>query len=899
MKIVDIINLCKEKGVRFFLKDGRLGIKDKNTLNLSPNFLQLIKDNKKDIIDFLENELNDIKSNFALSEEQIIPQSRPNRIPLSFAQEGLWFLDKLVGSSNYHIPIVLKLKGNVDIVSLDSSLRNILISHEVLRTVILEESGVGYQHVLEVDDFVISRHDGIKKDVLSNYITDLVEVSFDLSSDYMLRADLVSISDNEHVLVCVMHHIASDGWSIPLFFQEFSTHYTRLSQGFSSEAVTNPIQYADYSIWQRGYLKDAVLEKKLAYWKNSLEGTGALTLPTDYIRPPVQSFKGSSYDFILEQEVASSLQELTSSTGSSLFITVLGIFNVFLSRYSGQQDICIGTPVANRGQQEVESLIGFFVNTLALRNELDYQESFIDFISRVKDKTLEAYDHQDVPFEKVVNSLSLDRDSSRTPLFQVMLSLQNNQGISGSIELGGLELAGQSFEYGVSKYDLTLNVSEGEGLISLSFEYCTDLFLKSTIKQMAGHLVHLTKEIVNAPNKVIGSYQMLTSTERLELLEEFNAPEVNYPKDVTVLDLFKSQVASNPENIALVYEDHSLSYGDLDHRSSVLAKELIDKGVKKGDLVAICMDRSMEMIVGILSILKSGGAYVPIDPSYPKDRISYILEDTSTSILITNSSTIESLDLKDSLEVLTIDLMDLSVGLENYNVLELKGEDLAYVIYTSGSTGFPKGVMIEHNSLYETLEEEYSILEIKGDIRTCLLTNFVFDVSVLEINLALCYGGTIVIPNQDSLLDKKKILNLFDSQKVNILQGTPSFLDGVLYSDKEQLSWVEQICVGGDSLTSTTFSRLKKMFPNASINNHYGPTEITIDALVHRNIKELTRNIVGKPISNKSVYILDAGLNLLPVGVVGEICVSGIGLSRGYLNNEELTKEKFVSHPFK
>ncbi|MFY0632146.1 MAG: hypothetical protein JXR05_17435, partial [Flavobacteriaceae bacterium] len=394
-------------------------------------------------------------------------QVRPERIPLSFAQERLWFLDELGGSSNYHIPIVLKLKGEVDSIVLENSLRNILISHEALRTVILEEEGVGYQRVLEVDDFVVSHYKEVTEQALSSYITDLVEVSFDLSSDYMLRADLVSVSETEHVLVCVMHHIASDGWSAPIFLKEFSTHYTRLSQGLLSEVIPSSIQYADYSIWQRGYLKDAVLEKKLAYWKDSLEDTGVLSLPTDYARPSVQSFKGSSYDLILEEEIALGLQELTSSTGSSLFITVLGIFNVFLSKYSSQRDICIGTPVANRGQQEIESLIGFFVNTLALRNELDFEEQFIDFLSRVKDNTLEAYDHQDVPFEKVVNTLDLDRDSSRTPLFQVMLSLQNNQGISGSFELGDLELAGQSFEYESSKYDLTLNVSEGEGLISL------------------------------------------------------------------------------------------------------------------------------------------------------------------------------------------------------------------------------------------------------------------------------------------------------------------------------------------------------------------------------------------------------------------------------------------------
>ncbi|MFY0632131.1 MAG: hypothetical protein JXR05_17355, partial [Flavobacteriaceae bacterium] len=447
-------------------------------------------------------------------------QSRPERIPLSFAQERLWFLDRLDGSSNYHIPIVLKLKGVVDIDSLESSLRNVLISHEVLRTVILEEEGVGHQHVLEAADFVVTGHDGVTEQALSSYITDLVEVSFDLSSDYMVRADLVSVSKTEHILVCVMHHIASDGWSTPIFLQEFSSHYTRLSQGLPSEVIPGSIQYADYSIWQRGYLSGSILENKLSYWKNSLEGVGVLSLPTDYARPSIQSFKGSSYDFALDKEVALGLQELTTATGSSLFMTMLGIFNVFLSKYSGQQDICVGTPVANRGQQEIESLIGFFVNTLALRNELDLEESFIDFISRVKDKTLEAYDHQDVPFEKVVDSLSLDRDFSRTPLFQVMLSLQNNQNQTGSdsFELGDLELEGQSFDYEVSKYDLILRIVEHNDLIFLSFSYCTDLFASSTIERMAEHFVHLTKEIVSSPDKTIGSYQMLTSQEKQELL---------------------------------------------------------------------------------------------------------------------------------------------------------------------------------------------------------------------------------------------------------------------------------------------------------------------------------------------------------------------------------------------
>ncbi|MFY0631879.1 MAG: amino acid adenylation domain-containing protein, partial [Flavobacteriaceae bacterium] len=835
---------------------------------------------------------------FSTLERTSIPllttQSRPDRIPLSFAQERLWFLDRLSGSSNYHIPAVLKLENDVDLVTLENSLRNILISNEVLRTVIFEEGGAGYQQILEVNNFVVSYHKEIEPNKLSNYITDLVEVPFDLSSDYMLRADLIITTEGARVLVCVMHHIASDGWSLPLLFQELSNHYRQFSKGLPSKTISDGIQYADYSIWQRGYIEGSILDEKLTYWKNSLQGVAVLTLPTDYTRPLEQSFKGGRYDFVLDKEVVFELRELIASTGSSLFITLLGVFNVFLNRYSGQRDICIGTPVANRGQKEVESLIGFFVNTLALRNELDVKERFIDLLSRVKKNTLEAYDYQDVPFEKVVNSLGLERDSSRTPLFQVMLSLQNNQGVSSDFELGDLDLEAESFDFEVSKYDLVLNIIEDNDFVSLSFSYCTDLFKSSTIERMAEHFVHLTKEIVSSPDKTIGSYQMLTSKDQKELLEDFNSTEVSYPKDVTVLDVFKTQVASNPENIALVYENDSLSYGDLDHRSSVLAKELTSKGLEKGDLAAICMNRSMDMIVGILGILKSGGAYVPIDPSYPKDRISYILEDTSTSILITNSSTIESLDVEDSLEVFTLDLMDLSVALEDYQALELTGEDLAYVIYTSGSTGRPKGVLTGHDGLINLCFWHQRVYEMEASSRSLLISGEGFDASVWEIFPNLCSGSSLHVISNDQRLDIGYLIGYINTQNITHSYLPPALYNSILHYQESVIETEIKFLVGGEALN------IDKHLNKVQLYNNYGPSENSVVSSYTYVSKEDTGLIsIGKPIDNVEIYILDDGLNLLPIGVVGEICVSGKGLSRGYLNNEELTKEKFVSHPFK
>nr|MCH9660338.1 amino acid adenylation domain-containing protein [Bacteroidota bacterium] len=841
--------------------------------------------------------IKEISSNFSTLKKTSIPlltpQLRPEKIPLSFAQERLWFLDSLGGSSNYHMSIVLKLNGSPKKHALKESLRNILTTHEVLRTIILEDGGIGYQHVLETEDFSITEHVKVPPKDIPDLIANIVGSPFDLSSDYMLRAHLLSPSENEHILVCVIHHIASDGWSTPIFFRELSTHYSRLSKGEPTQAFKIPLQYADYSIWQRSYLDGAVLDQKLLYWSNILEDVEELALPTDYIRPPIQSFKGSSHNFVLDSNITKGIHDLTSSTGSSLFITLLGMLNIFLGLYSGQRDICIGTPVANRGQKDLEPMIGFFVNMLALRNSFRIEESFLTFLSRVRDRTLEAYDHQDVPFEKVVNALNLDRDTSRTPLFQVILSLENIPEYP-DLSLGDIKMEAKTPQNELSKYDFSINAVERNGQISISFDYCTDLFNSDTVERMANHFINLSRNIVKSPDSSIGTYQILSEEEQYELLENFNTAKLSYPDNITVLDMFRDRVMDNPEATAIIYGEHTMSYHELDYKSTVVARALFDRGIRRGDLVAICTERSLNMLVAILGILKSGAAYVPIDPAYPSKRISYILNDTMCTVLLSDSSVSGSLNVSDSLEVIELDRLDLSKTVDCSQLISPVGDDLAFVIYTSGSTGRPKGVMIEHQSVYDYVQVFVDYFEITKMDTILQQASISFDTSIEEIFPILVAGGTLVIAQENRDFDS--LLKECETNNVTILSTNP-YAVGYLneFHDNYNLS-LKHIISGGDILKKEQIDQLIKI--GYDVYNTYGPTESTVCITYHK-VKSLVNPIpIGKPINNKRVYILGENQELVPIGVIGEICVSGKGLARGYLNDVALTKKKFVTHPF-
>jgi acyl carrier protein len=543
--------------------------------------------------------------------EVVLP--RPERIPLSFSQERLWFIDRLEGSVQYHLPVVLKLKGEINKEALSHALQGIVNRHEVLRTVIREEAGDSWQLIREKDQWQLSIADGSKyiadREVLQHYIQQIINKPFDLSHDHMVRAALISLDEEEHVLVVTMHHIASDGWSMSIIVKEVVELYEAYVEVRPEQLSTLQIQYADYAIWQRDYLQGGVLDAKLNYWKKKLEGVSSLQLPADYARPAVQSTRGAIAGFRIDNDISAQLQQLSQQQGTTLFMTLLAVFKVLMHRYSGQQDICVGSPIANREQVELEGLIGFFVNTLALRSEVMGDAAFTELLQQVKTTALEAFANQDLPFEKVVDAVVRERDMSRTPIFQVMFSWQNTPDVP-QVRLGDVKLSDQIFTGNTSKFDLTFTITKSPLGLHGSLEYCTDLFSPQRIEGMLAHFKELLKSVVKEPMQKIGELVMLTKAEEQQLLVEFNNTRVVYPGHKNIIDLFEEQVAKTPGATALVFEEEELTYGELNERSNQLAHYLRSKGVREETLVSICIERSSEMLVAILGILKSGKAFL-------------------------------------------------------------------------------------------------------------------------------------------------------------------------------------------------------------------------------------------------------------------------------------------------
>ncbi|WP_438712815.1 amino acid adenylation domain-containing protein [Aquimarina muelleri] len=825
---------------------------------------------------------------------RIIPQQREGQLPLSFSQERLWFIDQLEGTLDYNMPVVLKLTGVLDVQVLEAALKEIVRRHEVLRTVIKTEEGKGYQ---EVKAFETWRLDTIETLVLENQeqlIHEFVAKPFDLSQDFMLRMRLYEVHENEHILAGVFHHIATDGWSNSILIKELITLYDSYKNGKINPLTPLSIQYADYAIWQRNYIEGTVLEKQLSYWNQKLRGVSSLILPLDFPRPTIQSTKGKSFTFSLDKELSNSLDIICKEEEVTLFMLLLSAFKILLYKYSGQKDICVGSPIANRTREESEALIGFFVNTLALRNDLSGNPSFKDILQQVKENTLEAYEHQQAPFEKVVDSVVEVRDRSISPLFQVMFVLQNTP--QQEIDLDGLTITNIPYEVDNSKYDITLAAIEDESGILLNMTYCTDLFREDTIRQMAEHYKMLLCNLVEDTKKRIGSITMITASEKHQLLTLFNDTKLDYPDQTTVLDLFYQQVENTPDKIAVVFENTNLTYQELDTKTNQLARHLQKQGVKENSLVGICIGRSLEMIVGILGILKAKGTYVPIDPDYPEDRITYILQDAKIYFVVSSSIHIELWKDKENIGLTLLDTDWNEIAEESSDRISqlLLPECLAYIIYTSGSTGNPKGVMVTHANLTGLV---FSKIAYYGTVEgMILLPSFVFDPSVSVIFGTLLTGGRLIIPSKEAIHDASQMKILLQ-QNVDLLLCVSSYYNFLLSEGLLNNTQLRGVIVGGEQLNKKVVERHYESYRSITMYNEYGPTECTVWASVSE-VQENEVIDIGRPVSNTQIYILDQEQQLVPRGVVGELCISGVGLSNGYLNREELTKEKFVPNPF-
>ncbi|MFI5343201.1 MAG: amino acid adenylation domain-containing protein [Chlamydiales bacterium] len=846
----------------------------------------------------------------------LAPVKRPDHIPLSFAQQRLWFLDRLEpGSSFYNISMAICLEGELSVIALKRAFQALLQRHEILRTTFKEENGIAYQHISQSANFklicvdICSFAQEEKDSRLNEKLNQFAASLFDLVQGPLWRVQLIKMGQTKHILALNMHHSISDGWSMGILMNELGILYHAALEGLKGTALQKrlpplSIQYADYSLWQREYLKEEANEAQaqMHYWMETLQGAPDLiSLPLDYPRPVIQSYQGRCIPFKISKELLDALKALSHKQGTTLFMSLLSAFYLLLYRYTGQSDLVVGTPIANRQREEIEGLIGFFVNTLALRATLHDQMNFNDLLEQVKNTTLQGYVHQDIPFERLVESLSLSRSLSHSPLFQVMFVFQNNA--QQDLVLKDLNIASIPIDMTTSKFDLTLSLEETPTGIEGSVEYASDLFKVSTINRLIEHFVQLLKGVISNPEQSIQTYEILTVAEKRKILVEWNDTAHDYPRDKTIQQLFEEQVEKTPDNIAIMYEEQQLTYRELNARANQLAHYLRTQGVEPETLVAIACERSLEMIIGIMGILKAGGAYVPMDPTYPKDRLEYMLEDTKTPILLIQSWLKKQLPQTNAITIELDHLDELVKESPVTNPGQLaKPDHLAYVIYTSGSTGQPKGVMTENRGLINYIlwcKNRYPRAESRGSI---LHSSIVFDMTVTTLFYPLTSGDYIRLISQK--YDPESLLEAFKNGDVfSFIKLTPLHLKLIENHSNTALNkgFARFFIIGGEELKGDQISFWQKHKKQILLFNEYGPTETTVASAIYQiaeNDYSLPSISIGKPIWNTSLYILDHSLQPIPIGVIGELYIGGEGLARGYLNRPELTKERFIENPF-
>jgi amino acid adenylation domain-containing protein len=691
--------------------------------------------------------------------------------------------------------------------------------------------------------------------------------------------------------------MASDGWSNSIIVTELIAYYEEFTLGNPFIYKELPVQYADYALWQRNYLHGTLLESKLSYWKSKLKDFTILELPIDKPRPALQSIRGAYKGFYIDHDLTEKLETLSKQLGTTMFMTLISTFKVLLFRYTGQTDIMVGTPVAGRQLQELEVLIGYFINTLALRTEIQSENSFIDLVSSVKTTSKEAFEHQDVPYEKVVEALIPSRDMSRSPLFQAVFGYHNMPDIP-EFKLGEIVLKNEPAVVKTVKFELTLSVTQGKEGMRAGFEYCTDLFEESTIERMISHYVRILEVVCDKPNIPVSQIDLLNKDDRAKIAS-FNQTESAYPANASIVDLFENQVKNSPDATAIVFEGTRLSYQELNQRANKVANALIKLGIKTESLVPICLDRSIELMVGILGILKSGGAYLPIDTSYPKERIRFMLDETKSNVAITNEISKYLVDECDHILVLNESLFSNSELDTKNPTIQILPNNLAYVMFTSGSTGMPKGTMIEHRNVV-SLAVGSNFTSFNSHDLILSTGSTAFDATTIEYWGMLLNGGSLVLCSEEQLMDSELLKSQIESNKITKMWFTSSWFNQLVDNNITLFSSLKTIMVGGEKLSAVHIQKMRATYPEIELINGYGPTENTTFSLTY-TIKEeqITKAIpIGKPLSNRKAYILDSNLNLVPIGVAGEIYLAGAGLSRGYLNRDDLNKEKFFKSPF-
>jgi amino acid adenylation domain-containing protein len=835
-------------------------------------------------------------------------------LQLSYAQQRVWFVSHLAPQSAvYNISAAVRLNGQLNLVALEHALSEITRRHEILRAVFPLENGrpslkINEHQPVSIPLVQLSELTDEEQEAgLTQLVTESARQPFDLTRGPLLRLTLFRFSDQRHVILLTMHHIISDGWSAGVLVREVGTLYEAFAQDRPSPLPELSIQYADFADWQRQWLTGEVLERQLAYWKQQLADVPVLELPADRPRQTVRSFCGAHHSFQLDRALADSLKQLSRREATTIFMTLMAGFKVLLHRYTGQDDISVGTPIAGRNRREIEGLIGFFINTLVLRTDLSGNPTVRELLRREREVAVGAYAHQEVPFEKLVEELHLQRNLSHTPLFQVMMVLQNTP--QEQLELTGLTLQGERVESGTAKFDLTLTLKEGESGLFGVFEYNTDLFDSATIERMVGHYEQVLSGMVHDVTQPISRLPLLTPLERDQLVSERRTAREEFPNDKCLHEIFEEQARHTPDAKAVVFAGESLTYRELNERANQLAHRLQAQGVKADTRIGLMLERSLEMIVAVLGVLKAGGAYVPLDPSYPQERLTYLLEDAGVSVLLTQQQFGEKLD--DSVARLIFldrEWKDLEGESKLNPSLTLCPQSLAYVIYTSGSTGRPKGVMVTHANvtrLFAATDAWFNFNE--RDVWT-LFHSYAFDFSVWELWGALLYGGRLVVVPYWISRSPDAFFELLCSERVTVLNQTPSAFRQLIRVDEssemgDQLA-LRLIVFGGEALELQSLKpwieRHGDEYPQ--LVNMYGITETTVHVTYRRIVEsDLTiapGSVIGEAIPDLDIFVLDKNLEPVPIGVSGQMFVGGAGLARGYLSLAELTAQNFIPHPF-
>ncbi|HKR96001.1 MAG TPA: amino acid adenylation domain-containing protein [Candidatus Angelobacter sp.] len=832
--------------------------------------------------------------------DKITPRAHPNDpAPLSFAQQRLWFLQQFDPESHlYNIHLPIKIEGELHVAALEQSINEIVRRHEALRTTFRQTGKEPMQFVkpsfrVELVPIEVSGDNEV-----AEWIKKESRFIFDLSSGPLFHARLLRLNLNEHVLLLTMHHIVSDGWSMGVLLRELCAFYS--ADNKEQAALSDlPIQYADFAVWQRQGLQGALLASHLDYWKQQLAGIpAALELPTDRAHSASRSFRGAGIPFLISAELKERLGAFSQREGATLFMTLLAAFNVLLYRYTHQEDIVVGTPIAHRNHAEVEQLIGFFVNTLVMRTQCFGEFAFRELLHKVKEASLSAYAHQEVPFEKLVEELHPERSLSHSPLFQVMFDLQNAP--MPPIHLENLRLTPLPFEPGTSKFDLTLTLNETANGLDGALEYSTDLFDETTVRQMVESFKTILHGMTLNPDAEIQSLPVLTEAEKRKLLIEWNKTSQPYASDALIHQLFERQAERTPERPALVCGDEALSYRALNARANQLARYLKKCGVGAEALVGILMQRSAETVVAILATLKAGGAYLPLDPSYPAERLRFMIKDARPRVVVTKSTLSHSLP-ESMPQIVCVDREADEIGKESAENLHVEASpaNTAYAIYTSGSSGRPKGVIVSHqNLLHSTFAR---LLYYREAVRAFLLISpFSFDSSVAGLFWTLCQGGKLVVPEEADHQDPAYLLKICERHNVSHLLCLPSFYRVLLEQANDRLASLEAAIVAGEKCPLDLVRQHSIFLAGVPLFNEYGPTEATVWSSVYECCDDDSRDNlpIGRPIANTRIYLLDSQLHPVPPGVAGELHIGGGGVTRGYLNHPELTAERYIPDPF-